>query len=78
MNQLPPGNIAKNNMGQQKLVLIKQREYFIDGNHRIESIYPNENCENDFQSTIDYKSIGFPKYLDLKTTRESVKSSELL
>lgn len=48
MNQLPPGNIAKNNMGQRKLDLIKRRKYFINGNHGIESIYSNENCKDDF------------------------------
>ncbi len=67
MNQLPPGNIAKKQYGATKIGSDKAKGNILST--AITGLNPftlTKIAKMTSQSTIDYKSIGFPKYLDLK------------
>ncbi|WP_336123462.1 VirD4-like conjugal transfer protein, CD1115 family [Enterococcus faecium] len=67
MNQLPPGNIAKKQYGATKIGSDKAKGNILST--AITGLNPftlTKIAKMTSQSTIDYKSVGFPKYLDLK------------
>ncbi|WP_411372718.1 VirD4-like conjugal transfer protein, CD1115 family [Enterococcus thailandicus] len=67
MNQLPPGNMAKKQYGATKIGSDKAKGNILST--AITGLNPftlSKIAKMTSQSTIDYKSIGFPKYLDLK------------
>ena len=67
MNQLPPGNIAKKQYVATKIGSDKAKGNILST--AITGLNPftlTKIAKMTSQSTIDYKSIGFPKYLDLK------------
>ncbi|ROY61758.1 type IV secretory protein [Enterococcus faecium] len=67
MNQLPPGNLAKKQYGATKIGSDKAKGNILST--AITGLNPftlTKIAKMTSQSTIDYKSVGFPKYLDLK------------
>ncbi|EMF0110306.1 type IV secretory system conjugative DNA transfer family protein [Enterococcus hirae] len=67
MNQLPPGNMAKKQYGATKIGSDKAKGNILST--AITGLNPftlSKIAKMTSQSTIDYKSVGFPKYLDLK------------
>ncbi|PEH49476.1 VirD4-like conjugal transfer protein, CD1115 family [Enterococcus faecium] len=67
MNQLPPGNMAKKQYGATKIGSDKAKGNILST--AITGLNPftlSKIAKMTSQSTIEYKSVGFPKYLDLK------------
>lgn len=67
MNQLPPGNIAKKQYGATKIGSDKAKGNILST--AITGLNPftlTKIAKMTSQSTIEYKSVGFPKYIDFK------------
>lgn len=67
MNQLPPDNVAKKQYGATKIGSEKAKGNILST--AITGLNPftlTKIAKMTSQSTIEYKSIGFPKYLDIK------------
>lgn len=77
MSKLPPGNLAKKQYGATKLGSEKAKGNILST--AITGLNPYtlpKIAKMSSQSTLDYKSVGFPKYLDLKV-HESLLNKRL-